>query len=59
MNGNKFSAIRKAAFLPLASPSKQIIGLEKNFQIKFICASVKAIPELATTYFLLEILFLN
>ena len=32
------------------SPSKHIIGLEKNFQIKFICLSVSAVPELEITF---------
>ena len=33
---NSFSAILKAAFCPLSSPSKHIIGFEKNFQIIFL-----------------------
>ena len=41
IKGNNLSAILIAAFWPLSSPSKQIIGLEKNFQIKEICLSVK------------------
>ena len=29
---------------------KQIIGLEKNFHIKLICLSVRAVPEFAITF---------
>ena len=34
--GKSFSAILNAASWPLLSPSKHIIGFEKNFQIKFV-----------------------
>ena len=40
-----------AAFWPLLSPSKHTIGFEKNFQIKLICLSVRAVPELEITFF--------
>ena len=36
IKGNNLSAILKAACCPLLSPSKQIIGFEKNLQIKLI-----------------------
>ncbi len=40
INGNILSAALSAAFRPLTSPSKQMIGFLKNLHIKSICLSV-------------------
>ena len=41
---NNFSAILKAAFCPLSSPSKQIIGFEKNFHIRPVSYTHLTLP---------------
>ena len=48
--GNNLSAALIAAFCPLTSPSKQIIGFLKNLHINSICFSVIAVPRFATTF---------
>ena len=50
IKGNNLSAILMAAFCPLSSPSKQMIGFWKNFHINLIWFSVSAVPEFEITF---------